>query len=430
MSILRSRLAETESKHARLKAFGICLSVLAAVVTAITVGVGIGVYSLSSRESKLRKDLSTAESEKQEIARNQVAADLREKNEQITRLHLEVRKQEEKNLSLLQELETDKHGGRELLEAMIPRNLQWSDLAGKFLEPLKEFKSQKVLIEYVPEAEPHRAASSLAQVLEEVGWSVEGPNPSDASDLWLHTGVLVQPYSHPMMPSDRTAEKITNYHTQREASYRSSQAANCITAFLKKRRWKGVRFSWPEPGELPAGTVRIRICTKAEPKIPRSSDLGFGSDAFTQTMIDEGEPIAGPVPMQRKSQRAISKEQRDTALETLVFEREHYDRMYGKILPVEIRCPAGNEEAFKYASQFAELLEKGGWQISSGKVIVDAEFNRRLQGVLVCCDSGDDVQAFFQKGSLVHALKRAGIEARHNFGGGRTLSPPQILVGW
>jgi hypothetical protein len=312
-----------------------------------------------------------------------------------------------------------------MLAALAPRNLQWSDLAGKFLEPLKDFKEQKVIIEYLPEAEPRRAAQSLAQVLRAEGWAIEGLNPNE--NLWnsMHSGVHAEQYN---VPSFATFQSRDEFNAHVAAMWRSAKAADCVIAFLKKRRWKGLRGGWQEEGELPAGTLRIRIGTKPEPAIPRPLIEGLDDDESMQWLIDDGVQIAGPVPLPREEQRSISAEQHDTAAEILTVERQAYGEADWKMVPVEIRCPSGNDEAFRYAAQFAELLTDSGWELVGGKVVVDGEFNRMLKWVVIRADSGSGSQQFFQRGSLKRALRKAGIETRDVMQ--PTSDPLQILVGW
>lgn len=343
----------------------------------------------------------------------------------LAQANLEIELQKTKNLKLLQEIENEKHGGAEMLAAMSPRNLQWSDLAGKFTEPLSGFGSQRIVIEYLPEAEPKRAAHSLAQELQAAGWDVVDPAPNEA--LWsaVHAGVRVEPYNVPSRDSFKSANEFDEHLN---AMWKSGRAADCLIVFLKSRRWQGVRPGWQEEGELPAGTVRIRIGTKAEPQIPRALMPGL-DDWYAQHLIDNGEPVAGPVPLERTEQRSISKEQHDLAKQVLVVKRESYDRRFGKLIPVEIRCPSDNNEALQYAEQFAALLTESGWEVAGGNVVVDTGFNRRLTGVAVRADSTSSGQDFFERGSLYWAFTKAGIEVR-DLMLQPTFQPPQILIGW
>lgn len=343
-------------------------------------------------------------------------------NEGLAKANLEIENRKQENLKLLQDIENEKHGGAQMLAAMSPRHIQWSEWAGTYLEPLKKLKNQKVIIEYIPEGEPRRAAVSLAQELRTAGWDVEGPNEN--ADLWFHAGVRVEQYIKQNMGN------ITDYSERQkesEALMASSRAARSLIAFLKHRRWQEVNNGGHDD-KLPLGAIRVQIGTKPDPRIPQKPIPGTGD--YTQRLIDEGEDVAVDVPLARAEQRIITPKQFEIAKEILIVERKSYDDMFGKIVPVEIRCPAGNGEALRYAEQFAGLLTESGWEVEGGSVIVDVSFNRKLTGVVVRADDTDtDGQEFFERGSLFWAFDKAGIEVR-DLMTQPTLHPPQILVGW
>jgi len=350
-------------------------------------------------------------------------ADAAKANEGLAKATLEIENRKNENLRLLQDVETEKYGGAQLLAALSPRNLQWSHFAGKFSEPLSEFKAQKVLIEYLPEAEPRSAAESLAQELRQADWEVEGPTPNE--NLWRqwYAGVRAEPYNCPSMATFASPVEH-NKHVQ--AMWQSNKAARCVIEFLKKRGWKGVKGGHQDEGELPIGMLRIRVGIKAEPEIPRNYE--FYDEDDIRRLIDEGEATVGHVPLQRATPRTISREQRETILRKLSDERKGYNQSGWIMVPVRIVCPPGNDEAHKYACDLAAVIAESGWEIATGSVIIDEQFNRKMSGLVIRGDVDKVPQHQFQAGDIFQALKLAGIESYRSDSG--TSQPVQVLVGW
>lgn len=346
-------------------------------------------------------------------------------NEGLAKANLEIEKQKHKNLQLQQELENEKYGGAEVLTALVPRNLQWSELAGKFRGQLKEFAGQKVVIEYLPEAEPRRAGNSLAQELREVGWDVEGPTPNE--ELWKswYKGVRLEPYR---VPSIATFKSEEDFDVYLQAQWASCDARDCLKSFLKKRKWQGVKHGWQDEGELPKGTLRIRIGTKQEPELPRNKWEDM-DETFEQDLIDRGfVKDEGPVPLQREVQRLVSQEQHDIVVGILSLERQKYEEVqWMNMVPVEVRCPTDNDEAYQYAVQVAGLLTDSNWVLAGGEVRRDADIARKLRGIVVRSHAGDS-QQHFQCGDIMKAFQQAGIDARDV--NDQTFEKLQILIGW
>ena len=345
------------------------------------------------------------------------ALQLGEASAGLAKANLEIEDRKQENLTLEQ-------SNLELLTSIVPRNLQWSALGGRFNEQLKLYAGERVVIEFLPEAEPRRAAESLAQELRSAGWEVEGPLPNE--ELWRawHIGVRLEPYrapSHSTFPSEEEFREHVN------AMWKSSELSDCIESYLNKRKWQGVGRGWPEDGELAKGTLRIRIGSQPMPELPRTAPLGL-DDEHRQFLIDEGLiKDDSPVPLERKAKRSIGVDDRAKMVELLKLEREGYAHLGQQMEQVEIRCPDGNCEAYELALQIADVLSESGWEVRSGKVVVDRDFDRKLKDVVVRADSKNP-QQHFQAADLLRALQKAEIESKDVWK--PTFDPLQVLVGW
>lgn len=126
-----------------------------------------------------------------------------------------------------------------------------------YVDSLVPMAGQKVLIEYVPDAEAHRAALNIALTLQDAKWSVQGP--LRVAD-WLEDGVLVEPPSLPTRSANNPRPEISAY-------WRLEDAARELVNFLHSYNWQakiglvadGQGRVIRDPIALPEGGIRIQV---------------------------------------------------------------------------------------------------------------------------------------------------------------------------
>jgi len=125
-------------------------------------------------------------------------------------------------------------------------------------DPMLPMATQKVFIEFVPDAEARRAAFNLAGTLSNAKWDVQIPLRIVDG---LEDGVSVQPSMAGMEPSQNGApEGLSAY-------WHASDVAEKLVNFLHSYNWQAKR-GWPQsapgkllrdPNVLPPGTIRVQI---------------------------------------------------------------------------------------------------------------------------------------------------------------------------
>jgi hypothetical protein len=176
---------------------------------------------------------------------------------------------------------------------------------------------------------------------------------------------------------------------------------------------------------LPVGSITVQVGFKPEPKLQLDPYEKF-SARF------RGEDPDKPLPLMRTEQRVLSAEQRErirTMLAELVNDLPPY-RVPEFVSPIEILCVPDNTEALAFATQLAEVLGDIGWDVVGGKVVVDSDIPRRLEGVRVYTAARNK---FFAHGTLSGMLARVGVEVNRevlDFESFLDEGPLKVMVGW
>ena len=124
-------------------------------------------------------------------------------------------------------------------------------------DPLRTLSGQKIVIEFIPDAEARRAALNLASVLLDAKWDVQ--IPLGVVDE-LRDGVSVQPSMAGTDPVNGQLPNLAPY-------WHATDVAERLVIFLHSYNWQAER-GWPsaapgkllrDPSVLPAGAVRVQI---------------------------------------------------------------------------------------------------------------------------------------------------------------------------
>jgi hypothetical protein len=123
------------------------------------------------------------------------------------------------------------------------------------VDPLRPMAGQKVLIEFVPDAEARRAARSLRRALLDAGWDMSSP-PQVVDEL--RDGVSVQSFR---------ARVIEPSQYELDAESRAADVTNKLIDFLHSYNWQA-EWGFPidghghmirDPNIIPVGAIRIQI---------------------------------------------------------------------------------------------------------------------------------------------------------------------------
>jgi hypothetical protein len=177
-----------------------------------------------------------------------------------------ARAQEERTALINTELEQTKNKGRELELSLARREIPFvtSGDGTTNIDTLRRFGGFNVVIEYLPEVEPRRAARSLHETLKLAGWNIVSVAANTELESPFFDGVKCDPYNALFRPdkpvlSDRS---------------KSVEACNTLVTFLKEKNWEATTFAGI-PGELPPDTVRVRIGFKPLPHVLTTEEEEF-----------------------------------------------------------------------------------------------------------------------------------------------------------
>jgi len=280
------------------------------------------------------------------------------------------------------------------------------------LDPLKPFAKIQVMVEYLPETEPYRAAREVASKLSQAGWKVLSFEPNEQLREPWWDGVIVEPYAAKSTKGLSDVEMMRSIRSE----YPSQEAATAVVAFLHSNNWEA-RQGFAERGELPIDTMRIRVGLKPEPRfITAAEEEALAPFGLTQT---------GPLPRQRETARHLTLQQREAIAEAL--SKIPLGRT-DLLQPVLVRCPAENTEACNFAGEIVELLRSVKWPLAAD-LIHDKDFPRRTKGIAFREMWRGQ---FMARAVLSDALRNAGVEvesrsAQEYFS---PTEPLQMLVGW
>lgn len=361
----------------KLDTFNRYTAIFAAIFTALAVTSGL-LYSRSNRQLSAIKDKETRD-QVQKTAEANERAELAE----LKRV--------------------------ELARTLSRRAIPFVQIGAKTnYDPLKPYAGIKVIIEYLPQIEPQRAALNVAEILKSTGWEIVSLNPNAELITSFWDGVAVD--SHVPQTLGLPPEEQMRLSSGVE---RPRNAATALVAFLKRNYWEARIFPSSVFGGLPPNTISIKVGLKPEPRLTTKDEEEF----LEQT----GQSQSQPLPQERTTPRRITTTQREDILKGIAEIPKFRTDL---LQPVLISCPVGNIEALRFAKEFAEVLRSAGWPVI-GDPTPDKNFPRRLKGILIKerWDSQSQSAAILKR-----ILKQLEVEReREPFSESQ---PMEILVGW
>jgi hypothetical protein len=275
---------------------------------------------LESQNLELRSGVANLEKE---------AADARSAQQ---RIQTEMARQQQRAADAELRLEEERIERLRLEEAIAPRNIVSTQV---MVDALKKFAGKKALIEHLYEDEPTRLAREISSVLDLAGWQV-----------------LLQPTQHV-----RGGENITvwapTFNRPSEERNSSMAAANLLIKHLQADKLEV--FGAPT-GVLPSDTLQVSIGPR------RSAYLSLKRDLEVRREYIFGEP-QDPIlePLREETPFGHFSEEQQRLFVSKV------GRVEGAP-PVQLRCPANDDEACGLAMEVGVLLRRAGWEIQHGSV--------------------------------------------------------------
>jgi len=370
------------------------------------------ISQLNAKAEALRNDAEQAkkartEAEQQIAALNAEAAKAREG---IANTQIDTAKANEAAASANERAEIEALKRVEMEKSLARRTIPLVVMGGKWnTDPLKPFAGIQVIVEYLPELEPYRAALEVRALADSVGWKVVkfAPQTELADPRW--DGVTVQWY-WPGMPKDPN-----QFFQNLRAEEKPKNAATALVEFLKLNNW-GADSKPSSLGEIPPDTIRVRVGLKPEPYSITKAEEEF-EEKVRKTPNQ-------PLPQRRTTPRHITLEVGTRLLKSL--EATPFFVFGEDARPTIISCPEGNNEACEFADEIAELLRELKWPLQ-GTVVRDKNFPRMLKGILIRERWENQSES---AGLWYRAFKAAGFEVKRESEPYSPTEPMQILVGW
>lgn len=205
----------------------------------------------AAKEKQLSKDLNAKALEIERVRRDAGIANQRAG--EANKAAAEIR---QKNLETEKVLEQESDKRLELEKSVTFRRLishNDSTRGESDSEPLKQFAGVQVILEFLPDLEPSRAASDLSDVLRDAKWNVikyaANPKLNDKS----FDGVTIE-------------RPITDGPSPNPVDVRTAAAAGQLMAFLELNEWQGVfvpvnvsKEAVDKPGYIAPNTIRISV---------------------------------------------------------------------------------------------------------------------------------------------------------------------------
>lgn len=243
----------------------------------------------------------------------------------------EVRKQ---NLATEARLGAEQDKRLEMEKSLAPREIPLtSDEHGKLnVDVLKEFAGTHVVFRVLPDAEAIRAANNIAWLLEVAGFAVSGFSVDMSLNTGYFDGVVVDAYKAPKMVRPAAKEDRAEFKNELD----SERVTQQIAAFLTSNNWVA-RPGWATRGELTPNTVKINVGFKP-------------SKYFSEKSMRDSENAR-----KRSRSRDLRPSDAPTAMPML--------RQLPKS-PVRIACAnSADGEPCSLAQKIRDLLKSAGWEV-------------------------------------------------------------------
>jgi hypothetical protein len=273
--------------------------------------------------ARLQKDAADAKATQQKVE-----IDLSNAISHQQRIQTELARQQEKAAEAERALEAERQERKRLEEAVAPRTFVNTLMTA---DVLKHFPDVKVIIEYVDEDEPRGVAQHLSSTLAKAGWHIIEAKP--VSELFPNITVFADS---------------------------KSESARALVAELGESK---IEAWFPPIFSLPPDTIRISIGRR---------EAGYLMERRRNELYRDflfGEP-RNPIiePLRERELRNFTEAQQRQFAEAL--KKMSWAAKY----PVQLRCPANNDEMCGLAAEIGVLLRRSGWQIQDNSIIRDRDF--------------------------------------------------------
>lgn len=279
------------------------------------------VAQLTKEAEALRAD---AEQARANIATAQV--DAAQANERTQGLAIEVAEARRRQAEAERALETERLERLKIEEALAPRTIVNSLLMA---DELRRFAGTGVYLTVVDDEEARELESDIVSVFKQAGWNILGreEGPTLLPDVMVHG---------------------------------QSEAARVFVEHLRANKIV-VRLI---PFTPPPNTIRLFIGLQGLSHLRAKRD----EELFRSLIFREPKnPILKPLPIQIQFLSFTERQQQQFAqtLEKMARVTKY---------PVQLRCPANNDDACGFAMELGMLLRRSGWEIQNNSVTRDRDF--------------------------------------------------------
>jgi hypothetical protein len=177
---------------------------------------------------------------------------------------------EKGNIEAQRELEAEKLKRLELEKSLTRRELTFVKVGEKSnLDTLKPFGGMNAIVEFLPDFEPRRAASSIVAALERSGWNVVRATPNDQVGGNFWDGVVVETYNPSLL--NRTPSEISTLMRDKEGP---REAATALVKFLGENNWDARVFPG-DPKTSQPSTIKVTVGFRPLPHVPTEAEAEF-----------------------------------------------------------------------------------------------------------------------------------------------------------
>jgi hypothetical protein len=211
------------------------------------------------------------------------------------------------------------------------------------VEELRKLHGIRVILEYVNETEPRQMTNQLMGSFAGAGWTVLSREP---------------------LAYDSSSPNITVIARPGIAAQDDDHAPAAAEALIAGLATNKIEASLAPQFSLPANTIKVRVGLKEATYLRRERE----EELYRNFLFNKpSSPLSVPLPEQKQFRHFTEAEQKRFIDELGKF-------VWAGKFPVELRCPADDDEACGYAMEIALLLRRAGWEIHNNSLIRDKEF--------------------------------------------------------
>lgn len=163
------------------------------------------------------------------------------------------------NIAAQRDLEAERIKRLNIEKSLEPRQILLIQGLGKSnTDPLKPFAGTQMIVRFLPEAEPERAAVNIVDLAQVAGWKLMSVDRRSDFNTGFWDGVVVEPYAALNPLSKQSRE-------DRADEERSHAAADALADFLCSNGWSARMYRGAKRGEIPKDSVIINVGFKTSP---------------------------------------------------------------------------------------------------------------------------------------------------------------------